>query len=272
MIKPIFEELADATTEAPFHGRHLRRRHAPQPADRHRLPDRTSGRRGPGGLLRARLGRDGRSQQGLGQDHRREHGPVRPGLLRVRLQEVGVDHGVAPAFRAAAHPLDVSRRGGRLRRLPPVRHARPHQGPRIGQAWRDIPAQRPVRPGRGLGPPARRRPAPAHRQGDRLLGDRCAGGRRRGGDGQPDQHRHATVLLQARRDPAARGGHRADQGLRPEDLRQARRGGRRAQLRGDRPLARASRARDARSCHQRTPTTRRSPTMSPTSWPGSPRD
>ena len=34
MVKPIFDELASTTAEAPFHGRHLRRRHAPQPADR----------------------------------------------------------------------------------------------------------------------------------------------------------------------------------------------------------------------------------------------
>ena len=125
------------------------------------------------------------------------------------------------------------------------------QGARVRQARGDVPAQRPVRTRRGLGPPARRRPAPADRQGDRLLGDRCARGRRRGRDGQPDQHGHATVLLQARRHPAARGGHRADQGVRPEDVRQARRGRRRAQLRGHRPFARAPRSRDARWRHER---------------------
>ena len=162
---------------------------------------------------------------------------------------------------------------GRLRRLPPVRDARPDQGPRVGQARGDVPAQRAVRPGRGLGSPARRRPAPAHRQGDRLLGDRCPRRRRRGRDGQPDQHRHATVLLQARRHPAARRGHRADQGVRPEDVREARRGRRRAQLRGHRPFAGAPRSRDARRRHQRPADhRRRSPTTSPTSWPGSPRD
>ena len=90
-----------------------------------------------------------------------------------------------------------------------------------------------------------------YRQGDRLLGDRRLRRRRRGGHGQPDQHGHAAVLLQARRDPAARRGHRADQGVRPEDLRQARRRRRRAQLRRDRPLAGAPRPRDARRGHQR---------------------
>ena len=45
---------------------------------------------------------------------------------------------------------------------------------------RDVPAQRPVRPGRGLGAPAGRRPAAARRQGDRPVGDRRARRRRRG--------------------------------------------------------------------------------------------
>ena len=111
MVKPIFDELASTEAEAPFHGRHLRRRHAPQPADRQRVPGPAPGRRSPGRLLRPRLGWDGGRQQGIGQDHRREHRPLRPGLLRVRLQEVGVDHGVAPPLRATAHPFDLSRRG-----------------------------------------------------------------------------------------------------------------------------------------------------------------
>ena len=58
----------------------------------------------------------------------------------------------------------------------------------------------------------RRRPAAARRQGDRLLGDRRARRRRRGRHGQPDQHRHAAVLLPARRHPAGRRGDHADQG------------------------------------------------------------
>ena len=46
--------------------------------------------------------RHGGGQQELGEDHRREHPHVRPGLLRVRLQEVGVDDGFPPALRAAS--------------------------------------------------------------------------------------------------------------------------------------------------------------------------
>ena len=62
----------------------------------------------------------------------------------------------------------------------------------------------PVRARRGLGAPARRRPAAARRQGDRLLGHRRARRRRRGRHGQPHQHRHAAVLLPARGHPARR--------------------------------------------------------------------
>ena len=243
--------LGDAA-QAALHGRHLRRRDAPQPADRRRVPAPTSGWRGPGGVLRARLGRHGRREQGVDQDHRREHRPVRPGLLRLRLQEVGLGHRVASALRARAHPLDLSHRGRRLRRLSPVRAARQDQGPRVREARARRSCSTPRTGRRGLGSPAGRRPAAAHRQGDRLLGDRRARGRRRGRDGQPHQHRHAAVLLPARRHPAGGRGDHPDQGLRREDLREARRGDRRPQLRRDRPLARAPRPRPARPGHQRS--------------------
>ena len=57
----------------------------------------------------------------------------------------------------------------------------------------------PVRPGRGLGAPAGRDPAPARRQADRPLGDRRDGGGRRDRHGQPHQHDHAALLLPPRR-------------------------------------------------------------------------
>ena len=67
---------------------------------------------------------------------------------------------------------------GRLRRLPPVRTPRQGEGARNRQARGDLPAQRPVRPRRGVGSPAGWHPAAAHRQGDRPVGDRRAGRRR----------------------------------------------------------------------------------------------
>ena len=59
-------------------------------------------RRPPRGLLRARQRRHGRCQQELGEDRRREYAAVRPGLLRLRLQEVGLDDRLAPAVQPAA--------------------------------------------------------------------------------------------------------------------------------------------------------------------------
>ena len=63
------------------------------------------------------------------------------------------------------------------------------------------------------------------------------------GHGQPHQHGHAALLLPPLRRAAGRRGDRAHQGVRREDLRQARPGRRRAQLRGHRPLASSASAR-----------------------------
>ncbi len=105
-----------------------------------------AGRRGAGDVLRPRRRRNRRGQQGVGQDHRRAHRPVRPGLLRLRLEEVGIGHRVAPALRSRADPLDLPHRGRRLRRLPSVRPAREDARPRPRQAGRDLPDQQPIRP------------------------------------------------------------------------------------------------------------------------------
>ena len=61
-------------------------------------------RRGAGPLLRPGLRRHGRGEPGLGQDHRRRHRSLRPGLLRLRLEEVGRHDRLAPALRAACRP------------------------------------------------------------------------------------------------------------------------------------------------------------------------
>ena len=86
---------------ARLHRGHHRRRHPHldprRPGPRHRAP-----RHGPLQVLRLRLGRHGRRQQELDQDHRRPHGHVRPGLLPVRLQEVRRRHHLPPPLRQAA--------------------------------------------------------------------------------------------------------------------------------------------------------------------------
>ena len=112
--------------------------------------------RGAGAVLRPRLRRHGRRQQELGEDHRRGHRPLRPGLLRLRLQEVGLGHRLPPALRPRPDPLHLPHRGRRLRGLPPVRAARQDEGARARPTRRHVPAQQPVRPRRGVGPPAGR--------------------------------------------------------------------------------------------------------------------
>ena len=102
MVKAVFDELAQGHAEDPLHRRHRRRRDPPvarrcdpefdiEPADVVRAR-----------LLRPRRRRHGRRQQELDQDHRRGDRQLRPGLLRVRLEEVRRDDDLAPALRAAA--------------------------------------------------------------------------------------------------------------------------------------------------------------------------
>ena len=99
-----------------------------------------------------------------------ETGALRPGLLRLRLQEVGLGHRVAPALRSRADPLDLPHRRRRLRRLPPVRPAREDEGARVRPAGRDVPAEQPVGRRRGVGPPADRGAARDDRQAHRRSG------------------------------------------------------------------------------------------------------
>ena len=128
------------------------------------------------------LGSDGTvgANKSVGEDHRRGHRPLRPGLLRLRLQEVGLGHGVAPALRPRADPLDLPHRGRRLRGLPPVRAARQDEGARARPPRRHVPAQQPVRARRGVGPPARRGAGAGRHQGHRPLGRRRRGHRPHG--------------------------------------------------------------------------------------------
>ena len=79
-----------------------------------------SGRRDAGRVLRAGQRRHGRGEQELGEDHRREHAAVCPGIFCLRLEEGGRGHGVASAVQPAADPIDVSDRAGEFRRLPSV--------------------------------------------------------------------------------------------------------------------------------------------------------
>ncbi len=78
----------------------------------------------------------------------------------------------------------------------------------VGRAGGDVPAEQPLRPGRGLGPPAGRSAAADHRQEAEVLRGRCLSRGPRSGHGRPDQHDHADLLLRAGRRAAARRGDR----------------------------------------------------------------
>ena len=138
---------------------------------------------------------------------------------------------VASALRAAADPGAVPDPAGQLRRRAPVpvRRALRHAAP--GRARRHAAAERAVRAGRGVGPPAARDAAADHRPQAAVLRHRRL--RRGGGRGaaRARQHRAADLLLRAVQGAAARRGDRAYQARDPQDLREARRGRGAAQFR-----------------------------------------
>ena len=96
-------------------------------------------------VLRPRRRRHGRREQELDQDHRRGNRPLRPGLLRLRLEEIGRDHDLAPARRPAADPLGVPGRPRQLRRLPSVRVRRQDRRARARRRRRGVSAECAVR-------------------------------------------------------------------------------------------------------------------------------
>ena len=108
-----------------------------------RLHDR-AGRGGPRGVLRARIGRNGRREQEQRQDPRRRPGPLCARLFRLRFAQVRRADGVAPSLRAAPDPRALSDRFGELRR--PATSSLPRAGrrPAARGARRDVSAQLPL--------------------------------------------------------------------------------------------------------------------------------
>ena len=138
------------SAEESLHHRHQRRRVAHQPRIRSGVRHR-SGRRGRLRVLRPRRGRHGRREQELDQDHRRGDGWLRAGLLRLRLEEVGVEDDVASPLRAAADSLDVPRAAGPA--SSPAISSSSSSGSTCSRGDRrsGVSAQQSVRPRRGLG-------------------------------------------------------------------------------------------------------------------------
>ena len=156
MIKPVFDELAAPPAEAALHGRHLRRRHPPQPADRRPTSSSAPGRRGAGGVLRPRLRRHGRREQGsvkiIGEStdlyaqgyfvyDSKKSGSVTVSHLRFGPEPIRSTYLVEQPTSSPATSSGCSSKMKVLERAKPRC---------------DVPAQQPLRPGRGLGPPAAR--------------------------------------------------------------------------------------------------------------------
>ena len=116
-------------------------------------------------VLRAGFGRHGRREQEHDQDPRRRGEPARPGLLRLRLQEVRLADRLAPALRTTIDPRPVPRVRGELRRLPQVRDDRARRGARSRRPRRDAVAQLSptsrIRSGTRCRTPCRRRSSPS---------------------------------------------------------------------------------------------------------------
>ena len=141
MVKPIFDELAADKPKRHFTvGIFDDVTNLSLPIDRDFLHPR------PAGEVQAMffgLGSDGTvgANKASVEDHRRGHGPLLPGPLRVRLQEVGRGDRLAPALRAQGDSLHLRDRRRGLRGLPPVRPAGQDAGPRAGSQGCHLPAQ-----------------------------------------------------------------------------------------------------------------------------------
>ena len=147
MVAGVLAGARGGAPAAPVHGRHHRRRRRHQHLLRRAARHRAAGD-GARGVLRPGLRRHGRREQEHDQDPRRRGGPARPGLLRLRLEEVGLADGLAPALRAE-----------------PIERAVPRDAARASSAATSsaCSTRRRAGPGRRRGDAAARLPPPARR-------------------------------------------------------------------------------------------------------------
>jgi len=146
-------------------------------------------------ILWAGIGRHGGGQQELGQDHQREHGPVRPRLLCVRLEESRGAHRVPPAIQSADDRLGVPDRAGQFCGLPSVCVPGARRRTGTSGSGGHFSAEQPFRPGRGLGSSAAGSPGDDHQQEVEVLRYRRLWRGQGGRDGRPREHGHADLLL-----------------------------------------------------------------------------
>ena len=135
---------------APFHHRYRRRRLRYQrrlrPVVRHRVT-----RYGPGDLLRAGFGRNGQREQEHDQDPRVRRRAARPGVLRLRLEEIGFADRVASTLRAGSDPGPLPGDRSQFHWLPPVPVSRQSRRARSGCPGRDAAAELSASGGRRSG-------------------------------------------------------------------------------------------------------------------------
>ena len=200
----------EGQAQASLHRRHRRRRDAFVAAVgsvvHHRIRRRVGVR-----VLRARRGRHRRRQQELDQDRRPGDRALRAGVLRLRLEEIGRDHRLAPAHEQAADPIRVPREPRRLRRLSSVRVRRQGRRPRIRGARRGVSVERAVPHGRRVGSPAVGDAGADRREEAPLLRHRRLRSRQAFRHGHAHQHHHADVLLLDLGRPARRRSDQAHQ-------------------------------------------------------------
>ena len=232
MVAGVFEELGARAAPAAVHDRDQRRRLRDEPPLR-RVARHRAARHGPRGVLRPRLGRDGRREQEHDQDPRLRGGPARPGLLRLRLEEVRARR----PSRTCASGRDRSARptSSRRRASSAATSSACSSGSRCSAARRDgatLLLNCRARPraglGRALAAGSGADPRQARSSSTSIDAGRIA---RDAGPRRTDQHRAADVLLRDLRRARARAGDRADQGVDRQDLRPARRRGRRSATR-----------------------------------------
>jgi hypothetical protein len=181
-------------------------------------------------VLRPRRRRHGRRQQELDQDHRRGDRQLRAGLLRLRLEEVGRGHDLAPALR----PRPI--RSTYL--IQQANFVACHQfvflekyDVLVRRAGRRVPAELAPTGRTRSGTTCRARCSSRSSRRSCVLRDRRLRGGRETGHGRAHQHDHADLLLR-------------DLGVLPRDEAIAR-----SRRRSRRPTASAAR----RSCRRTSP-------------------
>ena len=209
-----------------------------EPALRRGARHRVAGHR-PRRLLRPRRRRDRRREQEHDQDPRLRGRPARPGLLRLRLQEVRLADRVAPALRPAADPRALPRRRRRASSAATTSGCSSSStcsaGRRPAPRCCSTARTRPTRCGTRCRARSRSRSSPRASTSTSIDAGRIA---REAGLAGRINIDPADLLLRHLRRAAARGGDRPDQGGDRQDLRQARRRGGGAQPRGRRSHAR----------------------------------